>query len=437
MLHLWKEDFAGRPRQEWFWPALFVWAVFAFSLPGATALRAAPATEPEPPRSGEPAKEGPGDPSPGNKEEAPGSKKEAPGSKKSATSGAKRAGPSTDSGIPAGKVRNQTAVGADEAMLWSLLPGGGQIALGNYQTGISQAVLFASAMGMARHYVSSPDYIRAADRSVEFDPVQIYVAQELQRRDLLYRDLPIFNETPYDRLARMTRDGRTVEINPLIEYGGYDRLSVATVNADMAGQTAQHVLFYSVYSTYRDVGRAPGQEEDYFDLASSPFRPQYLTDPHVFVPLLILLASAAADSGSGGRTTLVPPGMKSGQGDLYTGVISFNAGVSEEAFFRGVLNTSFSRRWGPTGGGALSGVLFGLAHYDGTAGSVGFPTLAGFYFAYIHFLNGYDIRPGIALHFWWDVIVIALEVKRWKEDRRVGLNQQQVHYMPTLFQYRF
>ncbi len=326
---------------------------------------------------------------------------------------------------------------ADDAMLWSILPGGGQIALGNYQAGIAQALLFLSAGGMARHFVSQPDYIKGADRAVEFDIFQIYLSNEMQRRNLLYRDIPVFNETPYERILRMTRDGRLTEINPLLEYGPYDRLSVSTVNAELAAQSAQHVLLYSVYSTYRDLGRAPAHESGYFDLASSPFRPQYLIDPHVFLPLLILAASAAASPSSGGRVTLVPPGMKSGHGDLYTGVISFNAGVSEEAFFRGFLNTSFSRSMGPLLGGLLSGVLFGAAHFDGTLASVSFPTVAGFYFAYLHYTNGFDIRPGIALHFWWDVIVIALEVRNWKEDRRVSLNQQQVHFMPTLFQYRF
>ena len=338
--------------------------------------------------------------------------------------------------IPPGKLRNKTGVDADEAMLWALLPGGGQFALGNYEAGISQAVLFLTAVGLTRHYTHSPDYIPDKERAVEFDTLNIYLAQELQRRELLYRDLPVFNETPYDRLLRMTRDGRTVEINPLLEYGPYDRLSVATVNAEMAAQTAQHVLLYSVYSTYRDLGRAPGPEDGYFDLASSPFRFKYISDPYIFLPILLLLASSAGDSG-GGRTTLVPPGMKSGHGDLYANVVSFNAGVSEEAFFRGVLNTSFSRSFGPMTGGFLSGLIFGLAHYDGSISSVGFPTLAGFYFAYVSFLNGYDIRPGIALHFWWDVIVISLEVRQWKEDRRVGLKPQEVHYMPTLFQYRF
>lgn len=325
---------------------------------------------------------------------------------------------------------------SDTAMLLAMIPGMGQLYLGNVEAGLTQAVLFGSFLGLAKHYTRQPDYIKAEDRSVEFDPFQIYLAQELHRRNFLHQELPVFNETAFHRTMRMTKDGRTVEINPLLEYGPYDRTSVATVNAEMAGQTAQHVLFYSIYSTYRDLGHAPNHEDGYVDLGLAPFRYQYLSDPMVFLPLAVLAISAATDR-SVGRRTLVPPGMKSGQGDLYTGVISFNAGVSEEAFFRGVLNTSFTRSMGPVGGGALSGLIFGLAHYDGSPASITFPTLAGFYFAYLHYLNGFDIRPGIALHVWWDVIVIALEVKQWKEDRRASIKPNEVHYMPTLFQYRF
>ncbi|HKJ87843.1 MAG TPA: CPBP family intramembrane glutamic endopeptidase, partial [Gammaproteobacteria bacterium] len=79
--------------------------------------------------------------------------------------------------------------------------------------------------------------------------------------------------------------------------------------------------------------------------------------------------------------------------------------VGEEAFFRGVVNDTTSRSWGPWVGVPVSAAVFGLAHSgrSGTA-SVAGASLYGLYLGALHVRNGYHLGEGVALHFWWDFL---------------------------------
>jgi len=332
-----------------------------------------------------------------------------------------------------------------KAALWGIFPGAGQIYLGNYTAGVTQSLLFLSTLGMTGHYVRKNDYIPYEDRTISFDLMDSYFAQMLIDTGYTYYDIPIFTETPAHRLVRMWKEKKLAELNPLLEYGEYSRLNYTSSNADLASQTMMHVMFYSIYSAYRDGkgARAANPNETFFDLMSAPFRPKYFLDPFVLSPLLLLAGAAAASPHSNWGRILTSPGMKqSGHLAFYTFATSLNAGVGEEAFFRGFMNDSLAHSFrdsvipGPVLAALVSGTLFGAAHL-GSYDNVLPQTLMGYYLAFLQHRNGYDIRPGIALHFWWDMIIFGFEYMAYKEDRNVDRGQREVYLMPTLFQFRF
>lgn len=327
---------------------------------------------------------------------------------------------------------------AYRAALLGIIPGAGQIYLGNYAAGITQAALFGSFLTLDKSYTSRWDYILPEERGVEFDPMLAVLADELDRRGFLYLDYPLFSEARLERTLRMIRGQKLYERNPLFEYGPYNRFNFTSANSDLASQSALHVMFYSIYSSYRDGGAyGPYRNENFGTLLAAPFRPKYLTQPDVFLPLLLLLGGGAALGPKAYPVTLVSPGMKNG-GHLafYITGTSLNAAVGEEAFFRGYLNHTMTGSLGPTWGAIASGTIFGAAHYPMTSTPV-VQTALGIYLGFMHQRHGFDMGPGIALHFWWDIIALGLEFQRAIEDPNVDQGVAQVHYMPTLFQFRF
>ena len=331
-----------------------------------------------------------------------------------------------------------------DAASFGLVPGLGQFMLGNYAAGATQSALFLTFLGASGAFAAHPDYIPSNERFVDFDLNETLLARELDKAGELYRDLPFLTESRYEREVRLYRAGKIAELNALFKYGPYARFNTPTANSDLAFQSALHTFFYSSYSAYRDAGGTDPsiQGETWFDLAISPFQPEFIFTTDFMAPILLLAFIQARSSQSGGTKTLVPPGFKkSGALAAHQTVVSFNAAVGEEAFFRGYLNHSLGKDpdLGPNGAAAISSILFGLAHYDPSnpLGSVAFPTLAGFYFAWMHNKNDYDIRPAIALHFWWDILVLFHAMRDYKEDRNVGKTPRQVRFMPTLFQLSF
>lgn len=342
-----------------------------------------------------------------------------------------------------------SSISPDKAALLGVIPGLGQIALGNTGSGVAQASVFWGSLLAGSRVAGGADYIKSEDRQVKYSLEDVLVGRALQQQGLLYSADPAyglapefrFTETSLQRDQRLLQHGRVGEMNALVEYGEYSRMNTRTAMADSYGLLAQSTLFYSVYSGYRDAG-AGRAGETLQDLLAAPFQSQYVLDPHVLVPLVVLAAMSAQNTRdmTGSPVTLVNDRfMTDGTREFLTVYQSMNAGVAEEAFFRGYLNDMASRRFGPWGGGFISGTIFGLAHTaNGVPVSAVLPqTIMGYYFAYLQNLNDGDIRPGIALHFWWDVIVFALQARTFKADSRVGLTPREANYMPLTYTVRF
>lgn len=346
-----------------------------------------------------------------------------------------------DRSIPAS---HRGSISPNKAALLGIVPGLGQAVLGNYGTAMFQFGLFSGSIASAGTLASRDDYIEFEDRRVTYDLEEVLLGRELSRQGVLYSDnalytMPPFSlETAYDRQMRMIKDGKIAETNPLVEYGEYNRTNTRTEMAGAYGLMAQSTIFYSVYSSYRDAGGGR-HDERIEELLIAPFRWKYLSSPWVYVPLAFL-AGAIGSSGPSNDTTLVNDRfMNDGTREFLTVYQSMNAAVAEEAFFRGYMNHTLSRRHGPFTGGLISGTLFGLAHLQGGApvGSVLPQTMYGYYFAFLQHKNGGDIREGIALHFWWDVIIFAYQFQAYKADRRHSRSKMEVNFMPISYTMRF
>ncbi len=146
--------------------------------------------------------------------------------------------------------------------------------------------------------------------------------------------------------------------------------------------------------------------EDVGKLLMSPFDFSLLKRKTVYFPLggLFVLGiwHFSTDSSSGDQTLSMS--------DLfYSPAISYNAGVGEEALFRGWMMPQF-RQW--TGddqwSNLLTSTLFSLAHIQG---EYRFPLsqfLMGYYLGFLTQKNEWTLKESIFLHTWWDVIAFTI-----------------------------
>jgi membrane protease YdiL (CAAX protease family) len=59
--------------------------------------------------------------------------------------------------------------------------------------------------------------------------------------------------------------------------------------------------------------------------------------------------------------------------------------------------------------------------------------LGGVYLGYIHMKHGYDIRPSIAAHFWWNFIIGISQIAKYKSDPNYDKSQREVFFMPISY----
>jgi membrane protease YdiL (CAAX protease family) len=187
--------------------------------------------------------------------------------------------------------------------------------------------------------------------------------------------------------------------------------------------------FLSAYAAFRSsVPRFQEEDGEYAFLGPpepvgglmlSPFRMSHLAEPSAGIPLGALagiVAYAIADGRHGhpgARWTL------SGDDFLFVGAESWNAGVSEEAVFRGwiypfLYQALGQNYWLANGGQAL---LFGAAHFDPKSNPVPWPqALLGFYFGWLTRKNGWTLSESIFVHAWWDMLLFTGQIATHYRD---------------------
>jgi len=87
--------------------------------------------------------------------------------------------------------------------------------------------------------------------------------------------------------------------------------------------------------------------------------------------------------------------------------LSLGAALSEEAIFRGMIQTEWEERWGKKKGLLSTSALFGFAHFTGkkeSLGNVFFAMAAGLFLGWRFQERNYQLSELIAEHFWFDAI---------------------------------
>ena len=172
------------------------------------------------------------------------------------------------------------------------------------------------------------------------------------------------------------------------------------------------------------------KEESVAEIMTAPFRFDYLTRSSTYIPLGVVGLYAAlvlSISEEDAAESNLRKSVFSSEDAFYVGATSYNAGVWEEAFFRGwmmpvLMESMDSDLWS----NVVSAGIFALAH----AGSVQVPiaqALLGYHFGAITQDNGWTIGEAVFIHAWWDVIALGVSYHFEKIDP-----EQRVKPMLTL-----
>ncbi|MFH1761189.1 MAG: CPBP family intramembrane glutamic endopeptidase [bacterium] len=219
--------------------------------------------------------------------------------------------------------------------------------------------------------------------------------------------------------------------------------SIGRVNDDFIVLTAvtwQDVQYYNTFSAYnyarvktKNRGfKTPLHRTSFKQCITAPFKMDNINRKSTLIPLGLLAAIGTLgylgvkndpqyEAFDGDRPVMIFRGSHRGFSALAlsgirSGMLSMNAGVGEEALFRGVIQTELTelinhRIIGLMGASAL----FGLAHWDSNSSQEErqqkiFTTgLIGAYLGWLYMRNNYRLEQPIAFHFWWDVIAFTYQ----------------------------
>ncbi|HYX31634.1 MAG TPA: CPBP family intramembrane glutamic endopeptidase [Oligoflexus sp.] len=177
--------------------------------------------------------------------------------------------------------------------------------------------------------------------------------------------------------------------------------------------------FRSAVETQKPLGRYEflQTEETPMDLLAAPFQFSHLQRSTTWAPLLIAAGLGALSSQALPEDYQRDPYTSSDA--AYASVLSYNAGVSEEALFRGYLQPLLYESWrSPFWANAVQATVFGLAHrstIERPFAQIGM----GYYLGWLQQRRGWTLSESIFVHTWWDVIVLSSAyLVRLKDDKR-------------------
>ena len=152
-------------------------------------------------------------------------------------------------------------------------------------------------------------------------------------------------------------------------------------------------------------------EEQVDDLLKAPFEVSFLKRKTTYLPLLLVTGIVLLDSGYDGIATQ----NFSSSDAFFTAGYSFNAGVNEEAIFRGIMMPNLYQSYGSLfWSNATTALIFGAAH--GTKVIPWPQILMGYYLGSITQQNHWSLREAIFVHTWWDVIAIGAQYMEGKGE---------------------
>lgn len=187
-----------------------------------------------------------------------------------------------------------------------------------------------------------------------------------------------------------------------------DRVRRSFLGAQMiqtAGSLSAFHSFRSAVESRRGLGEYGflTLKEDSADLMKAPFRFDFLTRTSTWAILGVELLAIAIDlKNFEGKTQFT--GSDAG----YTMAYSYQAGVGEEALFRGWMMPYVANRgWSPWASNLLTATSFSLAHVSASNPAPWPQFLLGYYLGQVALWNDWSIQESIFIHTWWDVLAIG------------------------------
>jgi membrane protease YdiL (CAAX protease family) len=201
---------------------------------------------------------------------------------------------------------------------------------------------------------------------------------------------------------------------------------------------AQNLWFYSIFDAYRDARvlrddygyRHPITRESLPKLISAPFDPRVLSSPWVWagVPAALLGGLGFSYLANRGDFANGPSifdvkrvnvlghdfhrGTGFAAGSAYFASLFAGVGVGEEALFRGVIQTELEERLGPTRGLFAASAIFGAVHVfnfvqDPKTALIAVPviTVLGSSLGLAYQRTGHRLSTSVAMHFWYDTLL--------------------------------
>lgn len=183
---------------------------------------------------------------------------------------------------------------------------------------------------------------------------------------------------------------------------------------DLAGSLSAYHAFQTAVYFQKEQGKfefLPDTMDTVDDMLLAPFSFSHLGRWSTILPLMLgsgaVIWSKANDEYNDRNLE--------GQDWAYTAGVSYNAGVGEEALFRGWIFPLFVEAYGPKNifwANLTQAALFGAAHLSAENRLPAFQFLAGYYFGWLAQKNNWSLRESIFVHTWWDVIVFTANLSQ-------------------------
>lgn len=214
-----------------------------------------------------------------------------------------------------------------------------------------------------------------------------------------------------------------------IIFGDHPR-SRASLLGYLAYQGSGGLSFYDAFRYRASLEEYQGDyvflpQEPVRNVLAAPFRFAYLSSPRTLAPLGLALGLVLLSRNGSG----VPLRLTGGD-IVFRSAISYNAGVHEEAVFRGGIQPMLRS---VTGSGLLANLgtsaLFAAAHLPQNPAP--WPQLIlGAYLGWLTESNHWAIGESVFLHSWWDVVVL-MGAQAATSKGEGGLGPSIVHLPPV------
>jgi len=184
---------------------------------------------------------------------------------------------------------------------------------------------------------------------------------------------------------------------------------------DMFQEFGIKAHFVNIFDHYRTAMVKSGVSNSWvdqtptIDLFKKPFDHNIMADPWVWTAISAVAIASAIDyysqtSGTITQTNRLTPTSNVMYAFNYSVWQSFGSGAPEEMFYRGFLQNEFQDLTNsPFVAIALTTAIFSLSHEPGNGRYTA--AIAGSYLGYLSYRNHGNLGPGIAVHFWSEVLL--------------------------------